>query len=1669
MIPCAPGELLEKILRHIGLVKLDHLEVYTGVRMMAPEVIMLVSSITIYILCSKVTKERRPSHLSDVSTPSTAAILPQVSSSLVHKKHLGFLVSLGKYLTVVSLCVAGAIRPSIPGAVYFLVFLGAMTWWACYKELGRAFAVVLRCTLGVVTLHILALFAVQVQWVQESLPSGDCNYCRYLGLTVLVTRNCTNPVEEHFAEADWDSYVNPVFLLWLFYILVIESRLLLRPRTAANLINNTGCSALEVTNPGSLTLYRPPSQAGFTRRTASTGLCPDRSLFVCPSAGWRAALLRDGALPPDVCAYVPSLQGLLFNFESDSVATPARAGPSFGRDLRSPHLGSWHELSALLNVLSGGPWCNSVMAVAVLSFQAVVISVSSLFLVLHSAWHAHADYRDEVGPHCLDENTRLIRAMSPQQSKYTTGDPSRSPSSIHQDAHGSVTITDGYEDVIQLHALGTQGDGLPPTGLCDKLLDCVLALFQFISRSSYVATSITMMAWSITYHSWLTFVLLLWASVLWIVPNQRRSMLRCSPFLVFYSLFLLLSQYIYSMDLTEAELPQKVEGFNLKQIGFVKALYLPIRPILVKSLYTIMFWTTLRQFMQERFEQRSSSTLEDMVAPLQITVGTATRGFSMSSEPQPSPFMTKLGACLQAFFTKFWIWVVAIMLFGISFVGTRMTVLRIIYMALFLVFILTFQVSYQFWRKMMYAFWLTVILYSMSILVLIYTYQFDNFPEYWEVYLGVPKNILASEDIELLAWCHKLPLVVCSQQDLGLETYQTGDLFVRLLSPAFFLVITVIQLHYYHKDFLAISDIKSRSMSAGRASQGSNNYKSEGSAGPQGAEPDDPTDVPVNILPSLRTLKHVTKAELVQLMAELKSRLKAVIELFWCFLELHLIKIMMLSVILMCVYDVCALHLLLVVLVVAAMSFGRNVLMVVTHIVSVLISLLLLTNMIYQIDFFKHDEYNVNCTDTHLVPSPPEERPLNDADWVGLQKTSKIRTLPDLLKGYIGLIVLATILAVVDIRQMYRRHMDGACLMRPTVIFPQIQRVHTDDNIKSCLMFLFNYGFYKFGVEVSLVMTVILIGSRMDVYAVLYGLWLCILFALKRETIARVWGFFQLFIIIVIPIQYAMAVGLPPGLCIEYPWYETDLLRRLQEWMYLPDPLHSPPSYKLLCYKGWTMPCPREPQVEHPLEDDTQAPTSQEVQAASNPPVFVPGDFILLAFVCRQSVVFRIERRYSNSQDYPGGSNRDITKECEEPGFINPVPDFITFTRSWLDVVKRVVFQVSLWVTLGLVFLAGTNRVNVFSLGYLVGTFVFLWQGEEMYLIPVQVIVRRWNVLLGYNVGVIMLKTALQIVGCVFIKEAQTHACWVVQLLGIGCIKKFGDITAKLGIADIIMSVLHNLEVEECEMLPRHVPAPTECNIPRDHVGLAWDGVCFAALILMRRLFRSYYFIRLVDETKAMTVLASRGAELIEELRLSRIMEQQEQERQILEKIKMKMERIKATQQKIQGALFKEPDNHFVGKCHSCTNPVSCGPAPLAGSPSLTSPTGFHTPVDEEEEEEACSELPPLTPRAGSLLAPTPSSALMTVSLDGYLEPHRLSFGSPPNSELLPRAPSPPDDSFPVFSPPPYGAVMGHGAGAARRRSSGIGPPWLPCLATPRASLCLSSPNSHHTCNVLSL
>ena len=68
--------------------------------------------------------------------------------------------------------------------------------------------------------------------------------------------------------------------------------------------------------------------------------------------------------------------------------------------------------------------------------------------------------------------------------------------------------------------------------------------------------------WSITYHSWLTFVLLIWSCTLWMIRNRRKYAMISSPFMVVYGNLLLILQYIWSFELPEIK---KVPGFLEKK------------------------------------------------------------------------------------------------------------------------------------------------------------------------------------------------------------------------------------------------------------------------------------------------------------------------------------------------------------------------------------------------------------------------------------------------------------------------------------------------------------------------------------------------------------------------------------------------------------------------------------------------------------------------------------------------------------------------------------------------------------------------------------------------------------------------------------------------------------------------------------------------------------------------------------------------------------------------------------------------------------------------------------------------------------------------------------------------------------------------------------------------
>ena len=78
--------------------------------------------------------------------------------------------------------------------------------------------------------------------------------------------------------------------------------------------------------------------------------------------------------------------------------------------------------------------------------------------------------------------------------------------------------------------------------------------------------------WSITYHSWLTFVLLLWACLIWTVRSRHQTAMLCSPFILLYGLALCSLRYVWAMDL-QPELPTALGPVSLRQLGLEHTRY----------------------------------------------------------------------------------------------------------------------------------------------------------------------------------------------------------------------------------------------------------------------------------------------------------------------------------------------------------------------------------------------------------------------------------------------------------------------------------------------------------------------------------------------------------------------------------------------------------------------------------------------------------------------------------------------------------------------------------------------------------------------------------------------------------------------------------------------------------------------------------------------------------------------------------------------------------------------------------------------------------------------------------------------------------------------------------------------------------------------------------------
>ncbi|XP_067410652.1 piezo-type mechanosensitive ion channel component 2-like [Emydura macquarii macquarii] len=994
-------------------------------------------------------------------------------------------------------------------------------------------------------------------------------------------------------------------------------------------------------------------------------------------------------------------------------------------------------------------------------------------------------------------------------------------------------------------------------------------LGQFIMNQSYVSALIAMMVWSITHNSWLTFVLLIWSCIIWMVRDRRRYAMRSSPFLAFYGNILVILNFFVGFNISQEELFPEIPTSVLTDFD-LKPYSLPCVHLGAKIFYAFTFWLLLRQHMIKRHTEEKQELLKE------VTVDANER------EIPHNPLLEIFGSLIKGMLVKYWIYFCAAMFFIVSFNG-KVVVYKILYIMLFLLCVALYQVHYEWWRRILKYFWLTVVSYSMVVLIAVYAYQFKTISGFFLLTLGLSEEGL---------------------KDLGLEQYDTVELFAKILLPSTFLLACILQLRYFSEDFLKITDLSNipikHECTSGRLKESIWKLQNRLAATELHGEnqttldkiENTTVDEPLGESQQEKSVEEPNKWTLVidklaSLLLQLLEMVHKTQVLAWRILELHILKIVSTWVIWITLQEVSLMNYPFFILWVFALPYSK-LRPHASRICTVWSCVMVICKMMYQLKFIRPHDYSSNCIqnttyyqdslDELLQKSVLYVAPVDPADWCGGLRKCNDNVLP-CLKNHLTILALMVIEVTVHRHQLFYRTQNQLTPPVIGIIFDTITREQLDDGLLSCVKYFISYGFYKFGLEICLIAAINVIKQRMDFYALLHGCWVIyLLHRRRRKAVAEVWPRYCCFLASVMTFQYLLCIGLPPAFCKDYPWRTSrwTIHSNLIKWLYLPD-FAKRPDVSFLLY-----------------------------------------DFLLLLFASLQRQVFEDENKACVRMQ--AGDNVEISCELDPATLsqYSPVPNFI-YCRSYLDMAKVVVFSYHFWFVLCLIFITGTTRINIFCLGYLMACFYFMIFGSSLLLKPVKNILRLWDCLIAYTALVIMMKNLLAIGACAYLDKLLRNHCWLIQTFGMFCTITGYDLT---------------------------LPEDEKCELPENEAGIIWDAISFTFLLVQRRVFMSYYFLYVVADLKAAKILASRGAELFE-VKLKKVVALRlEEEKKSLQAMRRQMELIKSKQKKLNSLKQKTPRPEETAVEQSAKEQLLSDPAIRAGSYYL-----FETDSEEEEEQ----------------------------------------------------------------------------------------------------------------------
>lgn len=138
-----------------------------------PEIIMLLSSTTTFIICSRMVKEESPDipdQNNQYNKPSLIFVISKMHYRQACHRFNFFSCVAAKYLVYIYICFTAITEPCLPNALLIFLLMVCAIYWAKYSPISLTKT--LCCVMVITTCSLLALNAYQFDYVQDKI-GGD--------------------------------------------------------------------------------------------------------------------------------------------------------------------------------------------------------------------------------------------------------------------------------------------------------------------------------------------------------------------------------------------------------------------------------------------------------------------------------------------------------------------------------------------------------------------------------------------------------------------------------------------------------------------------------------------------------------------------------------------------------------------------------------------------------------------------------------------------------------------------------------------------------------------------------------------------------------------------------------------------------------------------------------------------------------------------------------------------------------------------------------------------------------------------------------------------------------------------------------------------------------------------------------------------------------------------------------------------------------------------------------------------------------------------------------------------------------------------------------------------------------------------------------------------------